>query len=159
MFKIFFKNVKKKFIGLRFFTVYGEWGRPDMLIYKYLEFATKKKVFFVNNYGEDLRDFTYIGDVISLINLLIKKRQKLPLNEIFNICSNKPIKTKKVINLLKNNLYCKVKYLPQNKIEMLKTHGDNNKILKFTKFKGISNFDEKFFKCAEWFKKNTKLFY
>ena len=37
--------LKKKFISLRFFTVYGEWGRPDMLIYKYLDYAKKRKYF------------------------------------------------------------------------------------------------------------------
>jgi len=156
--KLFSKLFKKKFIGLRFFTVYGEWGRPDMLIYKYLDFARKKKVFFVNNYGKDLRDFTYIDDVISIISLLIKKRHKLPLDNIFNICSNNPIKTKKVIELLSNNFPGKIKYLPPNKIEILKTHGDNKKILKFTKFKNISNFDEKFNHCVKWFKNNQILF-
>jgi len=156
--KLFSKIFSKKFIGLRFFTVYGEWGRPDMLIYKYLNFARKKKLFYVNNFGKDYRDFTYVGDVISMLKLLVKKRKKLKDNDIFNICSNKPIKTKKIIQLLLQSFPGKVKYVGANKIEMLKTHGNNKKILAFTKFKGISDFEEKFFACINWFKKNENLF-
>ena len=52
----------------------------------------------------------------------------------------------------------KVKYVRANKIEMLKTHGNNKKILAFTKFKRISDFEEKFFACINWFKKNKNLF-
>lgn len=156
--KLFSKLFKKKFIGLRFFTVYGEWGRPDMLIYKYLNYAKKKKIFFVNNYGKDYRDFTYVGDVISMLNLLIKKREKLKDHDVFNICSNKPIQTKKIIQLLLKFFPGKVKYVGANKIEMLKTHGNNKKILNFTKFKKISNFEEKFFACINWFKNNKNLF-
>ena len=101
--KLFSKIFNKKFIGLRFFTVYGEWGRPDMLIYKYLNFTRKNKLFYVNNFGKDYRDFTYVGDVISMLKLLVKKREKLKNHDIFNICSNKPIKTKKIIQLLLNH--------------------------------------------------------
>ena len=54
--KLFSHLFNKKFIGLRFFTVYGEWGRPDMLIYKYLISAIKKETFYINNYGNDYRD-------------------------------------------------------------------------------------------------------
>ena len=156
--KLFSNIFGKKFVGLRFFTVYGEWGRPDMLIYKYLNFARKKKLFYVNNFGNDYRDFTYIGDVISMLKLLVKKRKKLKDHDIFNICSNKPIKTKKIIQLLLQSFPGKVKYVGANKIEMLKTHGNNKKILALTKFKRISNFEEKFFACINWFKDNKNLF-
>ena len=156
--KLFSKIFAKKFIGLRFFTVYGEWGRPDMLIYKYLNFARKKRLFYVNNFGKDYRDFTYVGDVISMLKLLVKKRRKLKDHDVFNICSNRPIKTKKIIQLLLQSYPGKVKYVGANKIEMLKTHGNNKKILTFTKFKRISNFEEKFFVCINWFKNNKNLF-
>ena len=156
--KLFSNIFSKKFIGLRFFTVYGEWGRPDMLIYKYLNFARKKKIFYVNNFGNDYRDFTYVGDVISMLKLLVKKRKKLKDHDIFNICSNKPVKTKKIIQFLLKAFPGKVRYVGANKIEMLKTHGNNKKILAFTKFKRISNFEEKFFACLNWFKNNKNLF-
>ena len=129
-----------------------------MLIYKYLNFARKKRLFYVNNFGKDYRDFTYVGDVISMLKLLVKKRSKFKDHDIFNICSNKPIETKKIIQLLLQSFPGKVKYVKANKIEMLKTHGNNKKILAFTKFKRISDFEEKFFACINWFKKNKNLF-
>ena len=55
---------KTKYIGLRFFTVFGEWGRPDMLILKFLDYAKKNKKFLLNNSGNHWRDFTYIDDVV-----------------------------------------------------------------------------------------------
>ena len=118
----------------------------------------KKKLFYVNNFGKDYRDFTYVGDVISMLKLLVKKRNKLKDHDIFNICSNRPLKTKKIIQLLLQSFPGKVKYVGANKIEMLKTHGNNKKILAFTKFKRISDFEEKFFACINWFKKNKDLF-
>ena len=95
---------------------------------------------------------------ILFVILLIKKRQKLKQNDVFNVCSNNPIKTKKIIELL--NLYypTKLRYLGANKIEMLKTHGDNKKIKKISSFKKFSNFDNNIEGCILWFKKNYKLF-
>ena len=50
-------------IGLRFFTIFGEWGRPDMLLIKLFEAIRNKEKLQINNYGNHYRDFTYIGDV------------------------------------------------------------------------------------------------
>ena len=54
-------------MGLRFFTIYGEWGRPDMLILKYLSNIRNNKTFELFNYGNHFRDFTYINDAIEII--------------------------------------------------------------------------------------------
>ena len=62
-----------KFIGLRFFTVFGEWGRPDMFMLKLFK-AHYKNIFYLNNYGNHLRDFTYIGDMSESVEQLIKKK-------------------------------------------------------------------------------------
>ena len=97
-------SLKKKTlcIGLRFFTVYGEWGRPDMFMIKYLN-ATydKSKVFYLNNYGNHFRDFTYIQDVCKILKKLIYSKFKRQ-NLILNICSNKPIKLTNVIKMIDN---------------------------------------------------------
>ena len=148
----------KKFIGLRFFTVYGEWGRPDMLIFKYLNIASKKKKFFVNNYGKDFRDFTHINDVIKILKILIKKRRKLKKNEIFNICSNRPINIKKIVKILYNKFPTEVKFVKSNKIEILKTHGDNKKIKKFANFYKFEPFYKNLEKSIIWYEKNKNLF-
>ena len=82
MAEIYSKTYKLKIIGLRFFTVFGEWGRPDMFIMKYLDAFFNKKKFFLNNKGEHYRDFTYIKDVVSLIIKLSKKN--IANHEVFN---------------------------------------------------------------------------
>ena len=73
--EIFSHFYKINLVGLRFFTVFGEWGRPDMVFHKLFLSAFKKKIFQLNNKGNHLRDFTYIGDVVKvLINLMHLKR-------------------------------------------------------------------------------------
>ena len=59
--------------GLRFFTVYGPWGRPDMALYKFTDLIMKNKPIKVFNYGNMIRDFTYIDDVVESIFRLINK--------------------------------------------------------------------------------------
>ena len=74
---VFSEQFKIYFVGLRFFTVYGEWGRPDMFMMKYLEssFNSSKK-FYLNNFGNHIRDFTYIDDVCEIIKRLILSKNK-----------------------------------------------------------------------------------
>ena len=61
------KKINIPFIGLRLFTVYGTWGRPDMFILKVLDCHYKKKKFNLNNYGNHLRDYTSIKDVLKIL--------------------------------------------------------------------------------------------
>ena len=58
-------------MGLRFFTVYGEWGRPDMLYLKYLNAIKKGKIINLYNFGNHTRDFTYIDDVSEILLKLV----------------------------------------------------------------------------------------
>ena len=88
-----------KAVGLRFFTVYGEWGRPDMFYSKVLDAAFKKRKLFINNYGNHSRDFTYIRDVNLILYNLIKLKN-IPGNEVLNICSNKPINIIKLVKIV-----------------------------------------------------------
>ena len=87
-------------IGLRFFTVYGPWGRPDMLTLKLLQNIKKNETFFINNFGKHQRDFTYIDDVTKMLFLLTKNFKHTKKFDYFNICSNKPIDLMKAINYL-----------------------------------------------------------
>ena len=75
--KSFSSKMKTQITGLRFFSIYGEWGRPDMLILKYLLAAKKKNSFELLNYGNHYRDFTYIDDAVKIcISLQKKKNEK-----------------------------------------------------------------------------------
>ena len=72
-------------IGLRFFTVYGPWGRPDMALYKFAHKILNKKKIEVYNNGNHFRDFTYIDDITAGIFGLIQKIKKKRKNKIFKI--------------------------------------------------------------------------
>ena len=73
-----------KSLVLRFFTVYGPWGRPDLVIIKLVNAYFKNTKFYLNNYGKHKRDFTYILDVVDVIDKLSRIKFKTNHN-IFNI--------------------------------------------------------------------------
>ncbi len=140
-------------IGLRFFTVYGEWGRPDMLMMKYMLAKKNKKNFELNNKGNHYRDFTYIKDVIFiLMKLIFTKHSK---NNIYNICSSKPIKVVEILKKLDKS-YGKPKIIHKKRlsIEVLKTHGSNFQIKKALKINKFTSIDLGIKNLVEWAKSN-----
>ncbi len=150
----FSKDNKIKLVGLRFFTVYGEFGRPDMLIGKLINKINNKLIFEVNNKGNHTRDFTYIGDICSILDKMIKIKYNKK-HSIFNICSNNPVNIMKVTNeILRKYGKTKIKFTKQNKLDVLKTHGSNKKLLSLIrgfKFTPINNGLDN---TIKWFKKN-----
>ena len=62
--------------GLRFFTVYGPWGRPDMALFKFTKSIIENKKINIFNYGNHSRDFTYVDDIVEGIYRIIKKFQR-----------------------------------------------------------------------------------
>ena len=158
MAKSFSIKSKAQIIGLRFFSIYGEWGRPDMLILKYLLAAKKKKNFELFNYGNHFRDFTYIDDAIQIL-LKLSKLNIGKKFDIFNICSSKPIKITKILKTINDlKIKTKVSKKPMHAADVFKTYGDNRKIkniikkIKFTNYKiGVQN-------TVNWYKKNEHLF-
>ena len=94
---------KMSIVGLRFFTVYGTHGRPDMFIFKYLKSQICNKKFELYNHGKNFRDYTHVDDVVKIIDKLrIKKLRKK--FDIFNICSSKPIDIYKLSVFISKNL-------------------------------------------------------
>ena len=162
MTNILLQQSKTQCIGLRFFTVYGEWGRPDMFIMKYL-IATynKSKVFYLNNYGNHVRDFTYIKDVCKILKKLIYVKLKHQ-HLIVNICSNKPIKLTNIIKKIDDLTLNKPKIIKRSlqKADILKTHGDNSLIKRISGIKKFTDISNGIKNTVEWFinsKKKIKL--
>ena len=154
--KSFSSNYNLNIYGLRFFTVYGEWGRPDMLLFKILKCHMNNKSLELNNKGNHFRDFTYINDVTEILYSLVNKNLKKKY-DIFNICSNNPIHIGKMINnIMKNLLNIKVKMIKKNKLDVYKTHGDNSKINKILKYYKFIDFNLGFKNTYNWYKKNNK---
>ena len=159
MAEVFSKQYDISFIGLRFFTVYGEWGRPDMFMMKYLTSSYNKKInFYLNNYGEHTRDFTYILDACKIISKLIFSKKKVN-HEIFNVCSNNPKKLTDIIKKI-NFLTKKKPKLFKRKLQqadVVKTHGTNKKIKSFIGKQNFTSIDYGLKTTVEWFKNYYKI--
>jgi len=141
--------------GLRFFTVYGPYGRPDMALFKFTKSILNNKKLELYNHGNHIRDFTYVDDVSNCIFKLINKppKNEIPF-EIFNIGSNKPQKLMNFLKIITKNLNKKPKtvYKSMQKGDVIKSHASIKKINKKIYFKpktkiakGIENF-------IDWYK-------
>ena len=93
-----------KTTGLRFFTAYGPWGRPDMAMYIFANRIIKKQKITVFNHGKMKRDFTFIDDIVNGIKSAIEKNYQC---EIFNIGNNKSISLMYLIQLIEEELAMK----------------------------------------------------
>ena len=116
--------------GLRFFTVYGPWGRPDMALFKFVKNIKQKKEIEVFNYGNHRRDFTYVKDISRSILKLISKSPKMKIPfEILNIGNSKPVKLEDFIKVIekKLNIKAKVTYLPLQKGDIPNTNSNSGK--------------------------------
>ncbi|MDC1047580.1 NAD-dependent epimerase/dehydratase family protein [Alphaproteobacteria bacterium] len=121
--------------ALRFFTVYGPYGRPDMFLFKLVKSIKDNKKINIHNFGKHERDFTYIDDVTNSISKLLLKppKHKSP-HEIYNIGSDNPVKLRAFISITEKILNKKAK---ENNIKLqlgdvVKTHANNKKLLKKT---------------------------
>ena len=147
------KQFKMNCTGLRFFTIYGEWGRPDMFMFKLFKAYKNKQPFYLNNFGNHKRDFTYIGDAVNAVYNLIKKQIKN--SNVINICSNKPIKIHDIVKFFSKKKNVKVKLTKMHKADVKDTHGDNRKLKKSIKKFNISDFYKCFDRTYKWYIKNN----
>ncbi len=124
--------------GLRFFTVYGPYGRPDMALFKFTKGILNNKKIDLYNKGNHIRDFTHISYISSAFQKIIKKkpRGKIPF-EIYNIGGSKPEPLKKFVHILEKTLKKKSKpnYMKLQTGDIHKTHASNKKLKKVFNFK------------------------
>tara|TARA_B100001057_G_scaffold500955_1_gene619168 strand:- start:8770 stop:9738 length:969 start_codon:yes stop_codon:yes gene_type:complete len=152
--KIYFELYGLKSVGLRFFTVYGEWGRPDMFLFRLFKSSITGKKFELNNSGNHYRDFTYINDVNIILDKLLKNFNNLE-NGTYNICGSKSINIKKIIKLFKLKNPLNLVYKPKHKADLLKTHGSNKKLfIKIKKRYSFQNINKVLPEIFDWYKKN-----
>ena len=151
------KNFNMKTIGLRFFTVYGPYGRPDMAYYSFLDDLKKNKKIKVFNKGNMLRDFTYVDDVIkgitSLISLNMRKN-----HDVINIGKGKPDQLMRLIKLIEVNYKKKFKIeytknIPNGDIK--KTFSNVNKAKKLIGWNPKVSLDEGVKRFVNWYKLNN----
>lgn len=113
--------------GLRFFTVYGPWGRPDMAYWMFTEAMLAGNPIRVFNNGQMWRDFTYIDDVVdAVVAILDAPSVNVPSHRIYNIGNNRPVHLGHFINMLESLLGVKAirQYEPLQAGDVAKTYAD-----------------------------------
>ena len=140
--------------GMRFFTVYGPLGRPDMAYYKFTDQIYRNREIELFNDGEMARDMTYIDDVIdgitSLIQFCISNKNKR--HELFNFGNNLPIRTKDLVSKIEEilNKKAKINNIPSSN-EIFVTNANIDKSKKLLNYNPKISFDEGIKKFINWY--------
>ena len=155
--------------GLRFFTVYGPWGRPDMALFLFTDAALKGELVNVFNEGKMIRDFTYIDDIINgLLKAINNPAEKdlgwnpknhLPSSSsapfrIYNIGNNAPVLLEDFIIAIENSIEKKIKkkYLPIQPGDLKQTHADVSYITNELGYTPTTPLEEGIKKFVKWFR-------
>jgi UDP-glucuronate 4-epimerase len=144
--------------GLRFFTVYGPWGRPDMATFSFTRSIIEQKPIEIYNYGNMKRDFTYIDDVIESIFRLIKKGPPTgpssPPYKIYNIGNNQPVQLNDLIRIMEEQLGKKAirKLMPIQPGDVTETFADIDDLLQDIHFKPAISIEEGIKRFIHWYK-------
>ena len=152
----FIKSYEASMIGLRFFSVYGPFGRPDMAYYSFTQAIKEKRTIFLNNEGNMYRDMTYIDDIIQGILLAIDyalKPGSSNKNEIFNLGNDAPIKTTHLLHKIEKTIGKKAliqHFTTEN--ENIKTHADITKAKNLLGYEPKVSFDQGIKRFLEWHK-------
>lgn len=144
-----------KITGLRFFTVYGPWGRPDMAYYSFTQKIIKNEPIQIFGDGESLRDFTYINDIIDGIYGLFKSEDDRKSHEIYNIGKSKPITVKEMVAILEKllNKKANVEYIEEQKGDVRLTYADISKLRNKTMYHPEVNLKEGLTFFIDWYKR------
>lgn len=139
--------------GLRFFTVYGPWGRPDMAYYSFAKNIMAGNPIKLFNNGNMKRDFTYIDDIVNGIkNLIHKTHWKF---NIFNIGNNSPIGLLEFVKILEHHLNKEaiIEFAPKPPEDVEVTFANVDKLLRNTNFRPQTTLFEGLGKFCSWFLK------
>lgn len=143
--------------GLRFFTVYGPMGRPDMAYFKFAKKIMAGEAIQIYNHGDMRRDFTYIDDIVTGIENILcnppKKDENSAAYKIYNIGNNKPEKLMDYIAVLEKCLgkEAKKEFLPMQPGDVYETYADVSELMKDFDFKPETTIEEGLGRFAEWF--------
>ncbi|WP_440698014.1 NAD-dependent epimerase [Candidatus Pelagibacter sp. HIMB1709] len=160
--------------GLRFFTVYGPWGRPDMALFKFTKNILEGKSIDVFNNGKHSRDFTYIDDIVEGIiktldepadtNFEWNSDSPDPASsiapwKIYNIGNNKPVQLMDYIRAIENalNKKAKINYLPLQLGDVQDTFANINSLNKKFNYKPLTSVEEGVSRFVRWYKSYYKV--
>ena len=146
-----------KTTGLRFFTVYGPWGRPDMAYYLFTEAISNNKPIKVFNNGEMERDFTYIDDIVNGVTKIIEKNiDSREHYKIYNIGNNKTESLQDFIMTIEEVIGKKAikEMYPMQQGDVPRTFADVNQLIKDYEYSPTTDIETGIRSFVSWFKKN-----
>lgn len=144
--------------GLRFFTVYGPWGRPDMAYFKFTNKIVRGEPIQIYNHGDMLRDFTYVDDIVRGVENMLcnppKANEFGDRYKVYNIGNNKPEKLLDFIETLEKaiDMEAKKEYLPMQPGDVYQTYADVTDLIRDFDFKPSTSIAEGLGRFAEWYK-------
>ena len=157
----FSKETASTMIGLRFFSVYGPWGRPDMAYYSFTESLKKNTELTLYDHGAMARDMTYIDDIIDGISGAIdhiNSKSLSQIHDIFNLGNNHPIKTSYLLDTLEKQLGMKAQLThKKSHNESNFTHADIEKAADMLNYRPKINFENGIQKFLQWHKEYQKI--
>ncbi len=140
--------------SLRFFTVYGPWGRPDMAYYKFTRSILAGDPIDVFNHGDLYRDFTYIDDVIDgIVRLLDHPPASIPPCKVLNIGHSEPVRLMDFIGILERLLdrQAKINNLPMQPGDVYQTYADVSQLDAAVGYKPATSIEEGLSKFVNWY--------
>ena len=154
-----------KTTGLRFFTVYGPWGRPDMALFLFCNALSKGNSINVFNHGNMLRDFTYVDDIVQSIVRIIENPAKKPIQKtemnptaapynLYNIGNNKPVKLMDFINTIEKTFGKKfnINFMDLQPGDVPSTYADVDNLVKDYQYRPNTPIEKGIGSFVDWFK-------
>lgn len=144
--------------GLRFFTVYGPYGRPDMAYFSFSKRIMEEKSIKVFNKGDMWRDFTYIDDIIAALERIIpnppKANESGDQYKVYNIGNNKPVRLSRFVEILEHCLgkEANKEYLPMQDGDVYQTYADVTDLIADFDFKPDTTLEQGLENFVSWFK-------
>ncbi|MDK9855709.1 NAD-dependent epimerase [Staphylococcus equorum] len=154
--------------GLRFFTVYGPWGRPDMALFKFTDAIVKDETIDVYNHGKMMRDFTYVDDIVEAISRLVKKPaspnpewtgespdpgSSYAPYKVYNIGNNSPVRLMEFVEAIENKLgkEAKKNYMDLQPGDVPETYANVDDLFRDINFKPETTIQDGVNKFVNWY--------
>lgn len=146
-------NFQMSIICLRYFNVYGENNRPNMVPYKWAKAILAGEEIELSGTGTRKRDFTYVGDVVDATIKALKSNLKF---EVLNIANSKPVSLKKLLQVFERviGVKAKVRSRESNNASASQMHANSNKAQKLLKWQPKVSIDQGIKRLVVWFRKN-----
>lgn len=154
--------------GLRFFTVYGPWGRPDMALFKFTKAIVNDEPIDVYNHGNMMRDFTYVDDIVEAISRLVKKpaqpnpewsgdnpdpSSSYAPYKVFNIGNNAPVRLMEFVEAIENKVgkTAKKNFMDLQPGDVPETYANVEDLFNNIKFKPQTNIQDGVNNFVDWY--------